>query len=82
MSSLHRRCLRAGFRIEKIFELTGIDIWFLHQIQDIVHSESEITGLTLDGLTLQALMNLKKKGFRTRLGSLLVVTRERLESTG
>ena len=28
---------RAGFQIEKIFELTGIDIWFLHQIQDIVH---------------------------------------------
>ena len=63
---------RAGFRIEKIFELTGIDIWFLHQIQDIVHSESEITGLTLDGLSLQALMNLKKKGFSdARLGSLL-----------
>ena len=63
---------RAGFRIEKIFELTGIDTWFLHQIQDIVHSESEITGLTLDGLSLQALMNLKKKGFSdARLGSLL-----------
>ena len=63
---------RAGFQIEKIFELTGIDIWFLHQIQDIVHSESEITGLTLDGLSLQALMNLKKKGFSdARLGSLL-----------
>ena len=63
---------RAGFRIEKIFELTGIDTWFLHQIQDIVHSESEITGLTLDGLSPQALMNLKKKGFSdARLGSLL-----------
>ena len=63
---------RAGFRIEKIFELTGIDIWFLHQIQDIVHSESEITGLTLDDLSLQALMNLKKKGFSdARLGFLL-----------
>ena len=46
--------------------------WFLHQIQDIVHSESEITGLTLDGLSLQALMNLKKKGFSdARLGFLL-----------
>ena len=63
---------RAGFQIEKIFELTGIDIWFLHQIQDIVHSESEITGLKLDGLSLEALMNLKKKGFSdARLGSLL-----------
>ncbi len=63
---------RAGFRIEKIFELTGIDIWFLHQIQDIVHSEAEITGLKLDGLSLEALMNLKKKGFSdARLGSLL-----------
>ena len=63
---------RAGFRIEKIFELTGIDIWFLHQIQDIVYSEAEITGLKLDGLSLEALMNLKKKGFSdARLGSLL-----------
>ena len=63
---------RAGFQIEKIFELTGIDIWFLHQIQDIVHSEAEVTGLKLDDLSFEALMNLKKKGFSdARLGSLL-----------
>ena len=63
---------RAGFEIEKILNSLVLIVWFLHQIQDIVHSEAEITGLTLDGLSREALMNLKKKGFSdARLGSLL-----------
>ena len=76
---------RAGFQIEKICELTGIDAWFLNQIQEIVCSEAEITGLRLDSLSRESLMNLKKKGFSdVRLGSLLgcnekAVRRYRLE---
>ncbi|MDC2964417.1 carbamoyl-phosphate synthase large subunit [Gammaproteobacteria bacterium] len=63
---------RAGFQLEKISQLTGIDIWFLHQIQDLVHSEVEVADLSLDSISRESLLNLKKKGFSdARLGNLM-----------
>jgi carbamoyl-phosphate synthase large subunit len=37
-----RHALRAGFSLEELFELTGIDRWFLAQIQEIVAFEAEL----------------------------------------
>ncbi len=37
-----RYALRAGMKVEAIYELTGIDPWFLHQIADIVRAEDEL----------------------------------------
>ena len=37
-----RHALRQGFLIEDIYELTGIDPWFLYQIRQIVDLEREI----------------------------------------
>ena len=37
-----RHALRAGMTIDEIFELTGIDRWFLVQIQQIVDCEEEL----------------------------------------
>jgi carbamoyl-phosphate synthase large subunit len=39
-----RHALRAGFTIEKIFQLTKIDRWFLVQIKEIVDFEEELAG--------------------------------------
>jgi carbamoyl-phosphate synthase large subunit len=39
-----RHALRAGFTIEKIFNLTKIDRWFLVQIKEIVDFEEELAG--------------------------------------
>jgi carbamoyl-phosphate synthase large subunit len=41
-----RHALRAGFTIEKIFQLTKIDRWFLVQIKEIVDFEEELAGAT------------------------------------
>ena len=37
-----RHAMRAGFNIEKIFELTKIDRWFLTQMKEIVDLEEEL----------------------------------------
>ena len=66
---------RAGFKIGKVSELTGIDTWFLFHIQDLVQCEVEVAGLSLDGISRELLMNLKKKGFSdARLGTLIGCT--------
>ncbi len=37
-----RHALRAGYSVERIFELTKIDPWFLHQLREIWELEEEI----------------------------------------
>ncbi len=39
-----RQTLSASFTIEKIFNLTKIDRWFLVQIKEIVDFEEELAG--------------------------------------
>jgi len=54
--------LRAGVDIEKIYELTKIDRWFLHNIKEIVELEKEIKEFK-DNPTKEILISAKKFGF-------------------
>jgi carbamoyl-phosphate synthase large subunit len=65
-----------GFReklgCDTLQELTGIDPWFLAQIEDIVHSEEAIRGCALESLQKEQLFQLKRKGFSdSRIAELL-----------
>ncbi|MGD2127831.1 MAG: carbamoyl-phosphate synthase large subunit [Lysobacterales bacterium] len=63
---------REGMGLEKIRELTGIDPWFLAQIEDIVNSEQAVRGSALQSLQKAQLYQLKRKGFSdARLAHLL-----------
>jgi len=63
---------REGWSLERVREVTGIDPWFLAQIEDLVHSEQEIRGCPLESLQKDRLFRLKRKGFSdTRLAQLL-----------
>ncbi|MGB8692855.1 MAG: carbamoyl-phosphate synthase large subunit [Steroidobacteraceae bacterium] len=58
--------LRAGWSIERVCELSGIDPWFLAQIADLIAEEAR---LRLDGeksLGVERLRELKRKGFSDR----------------
>ena len=55
-----RVAILAGFSLERIFELTSIDMWFLHQIAQIVREESRIA---TSGLREEELHRWKKLGF-------------------
>ncbi len=78
---------RAGFSLADVAELTGIDPWFLVQIEDIVREETTLTGSSLDAIDAEGLLRLKRKGFSdARLATLLATdestVRERRKSFG
>ena len=65
---------RAGLSVEEIYEHTGIDPWYLVQIQDIINDEAALQKSGLSDLTRDRVWRLKRKGFSdARLAKLLGV---------
>jgi carbamoyl-phosphate synthase large subunit len=63
---------RHGWTVETVAELTGVDPWFLVQIEDLIHDELRVAQQSLQSLDKQALFALKRKGFSdARLAVLL-----------
>ena len=77
--------MRNGFTTEGIAAISGIDPWFLAQIEDLVRDEQALAGQDLSALDRGSLRALKRKGFAdARLAALLkvdelAVRRRRLE---
>ncbi|MEB2353310.1 MAG: carbamoyl-phosphate synthase large subunit, partial [Burkholderiaceae bacterium] len=57
---------RVGMTVEEISEESGIDPWFLAQVEDIVATERRLAGRRLDGLSGAELRWLKAGGFSDR----------------
>ena len=55
--------LRRGYGVERVFELTHIDRWFLNRINDIVTAEGAIRERGLAGLDAATMMAAKQLGF-------------------
>jgi carbamoyl-phosphate synthase large subunit len=73
--------MRHGVTTEEVQDLTGIDPWFLIQIEDIVKTEARVADTTLLDLTKQELFNIKQKGFSdSRLATLLNLSEEDVRS--
>ncbi|MDR1290328.1 MAG: carbamoyl-phosphate synthase large subunit, partial [Planctomycetaceae bacterium] len=69
------RGIRQGGDVETLNRLTGIDIWFLSQIAEIVQAEVEIEGKRLDDLSTDDMLELKRLGFSDkRLAEIFGVT--------
>ncbi len=63
---------RRGYTLERVFELTRIDPWFLVQIEEIIRLEQQLQGRSLASLQADELRRLKRKGFSdSRLATLL-----------
>ncbi|EED34523.1 carbamoyl-phosphate synthase, large subunit [Luminiphilus syltensis NOR5-1B] len=63
---------RADFSLEEVAGYSGVDPWFLVQIEELVRLEQELTGSSLDALDAVTLRRLKRKGFSdARLATLL-----------
>ena len=72
---------RAGMSVERIFELTKIDPWFLVQIEDLIKEEQRLGELGLADVDHALMFRLKRKGFSdTRLAQLLGVSEKNLRS--
>ncbi len=79
--------IRFGMSIEKIYQISGIDPWFLVQIEDLIKDEAGIATLGLHELTEARVRRFKRKGFAdARLAKLLGVSekefRKRRHSLG
>ncbi|MDX1460273.1 MAG: carbamoyl-phosphate synthase large subunit, partial [Xanthomonadales bacterium] len=72
---------RHGLDLAEVRELTGIDPWFLAQIEDLVAEEQSLGGLTPAELDKPRLRTLKRKGFSdARLARLLGVPEAELRA--
>ncbi|MEC9092488.1 MAG: carbamoyl-phosphate synthase large subunit [Planctomycetota bacterium] len=62
-----RYAIKAGLSLETIFELTAIDRWFLHQLNDIIELEEELRGIpSLSDATTEIIRKAKQFGFSDR----------------
>ncbi|MGV2836118.1 carbamoyl-phosphate synthase large subunit, partial [Pseudomonas shirazensis] len=67
--------MRSGMTCDEIFALTGIDHWFLVQMEDLIKDEEKVKTLALSAIDKDLMLRLKRKGFSDqRLAVLLAVT--------
>jgi len=68
---------REGLSLDEVQQHTGIDPWFLAQIQELIEAERGVEGQSLDTIEKDALYRLKRDGFSdARLASLLGVSED------
>ncbi|MFZ0156353.1 carbamoyl-phosphate synthase large subunit [Pseudomonas sp.] len=71
--------MRAGMTCDEIFALTGIDHWFLVQMEDLIKEEEKVKTLALSAIDKDLMLRLKRKGFSDqRLAKLLGITDKNL----
>ncbi|MDC0085428.1 carbamoyl-phosphate synthase large subunit [Oceanospirillaceae bacterium] len=67
--------LRMGMGVQEIYQHSGIDPWFLVQLQDLIQEEAKLAKLGLADLNYDRVYRLKRKGFSDiRLATLLGLT--------
>ena len=75
------QAFRESYSLEKIYELTKIDPWYLAYIEDLITTESNIIDKGLDSIDQNMMHSLKAKGFSdARLAKLLSVDESEIRS--
>lgn len=64
--------IRSGYDVERIYELSNIDKWFLYKIKNIVDIEKRLKKYTVDSISKEVLLEAKQYGFSDIQISLLV----------
>jgi carbamoyl-phosphate synthase large subunit len=57
---------KLGIPFKTIYNLTKIDPWFLHQIEDLIHLEKEILKYDLESIPRDLMQEAKEKGYADR----------------
>ena len=58
--------IQAGISLDRIYEITKIDMWFLKQYEELYQLEKEISKLKIDNIEYDTLLEAKQKGFADR----------------
>jgi len=61
-----RHALQLGMTVEEVYELTGIDPWFLDKFADLLETEKFIKRTPLKSLTKEQLLDIKRQGYSDR----------------
>jgi carbamoyl-phosphate synthase large subunit len=61
-----RHAMLMGMTVEEIYELTGIDPWFLDKMQELLETEKFLKRSKLKDLTKEKLWDIKRQGFSDR----------------
>ena len=73
--------IRLGMSIQEINGLSGIDLWFLVQIEDLIRTETALSGTALEDTSRESLLRLKRRGFSDiRLAQLFQVPESRMRA--
>ena len=64
--------MRRNYSIERIAEITGMDMFFLHKIKNIVDAEEKLKKIPIDELDKETLRHYKKMGFSDKGMALLM----------
>lgn len=71
---------REGWTVETVYELTGIDPWFLVQIEDLIATEQSLASSSLAEIDKATMFGLKRKGFSDkRLGQVLKLSEREVQ---
>jgi carbamoyl-phosphate synthase large subunit len=57
---------RLGMSVEKVYEHSGVDPWYLVQIEDLIREEQALIEGGLEALDAQRMFRIKRKGFADR----------------
>ena len=73
--------IRKGWSLEKIYELTKIDFWFLDQLNDLINIEKELGNIDFKDLQKDKIIQIKEKGFSdNRIAELVGVSEDEIRS--
>jgi carbamoyl-phosphate synthase large subunit len=76
-----RHAMQLKMSLEDIYDLTGVDPWFLDKMQDILTTESFLKTQQLTALTKSQLWDVKRQGFSDRQIAYATKTHEDLVRT-
>ncbi len=71
-----RHALLLGMSLEEIYELTNIDPWFLHKMEEILLTEKFLKRTPLKDLTHEQMWEIKRQGFSDRQIAFATKTKE------
>ncbi len=71
-----RHAFLLGMTVEEIYELTGIDPWFLDKFEDLLETEKYLKRTPLNKLTKEQLWDIKRQGFSDRQIAFATKTKE------
>ena len=57
---------RMGMSVDEVYRISRIDTWFLDQIEEIIRTEAEVTGTSLDAVDAATLRRYKRLGLSDR----------------